>query len=215
MSIALDLAGVRFGRLIAKERAESKNGKARWFCVCDCGQTTVVTTDSLRHGYTKSCGCLYKDSRKTCHTQTVHGGSYTRLYSVWQGMKYRCYNENHKQYKNYGGRGISMCDEWKNDFAEFQGWAIENGYDENASKGRCTIDRIDNDGNYSPSNCRFITALEQCKNRRTNHWVVANGEKMIVKDCARKYNIPRTTIANRDKRGCDVLTGLPKQCDTA
>ena len=96
----------------------------------------------------------------------VHGKSNSRLYEVWAGMKRRCYNQNHKHYRDYGGRGISVCDEWRDDFGVFEKWAIENGYDEHAAKGACTLDRIDTDGDYSPSNCRFADMIVQQNNRR-------------------------------------------------
>lgn len=159
-----DLAGKRFGRLVAIEYL----GKSRWLCKCDCGNDTIVLSSALVHGSTESCGCLARElriegSRKSL---TTHGKRYTRLYSVWASMKNRCYNPHEKSYRYYGGRGISICAEWLNDFAAFYEWAMSNGYDPNAPKGKCTIDRIDVNGNYEPSNCRWVDMATQNKNRR-------------------------------------------------
>ena len=125
----------------------------------------------------------------------------TRLYRVWCGMKERCYRVNHPAYKNYGGRGIAICLKWRYDFNAFKKWALENGYDENASKGQCTLDRIDNDGDYTPQNCKFSNAEEQTNNRRTNHKFFLNGEKLTISQASRKYGIGKTTIRFRLSKG--------------
>lgn len=148
----VDLTGKKFGRLTVIERSESK-----WLCKCDCGNTKLVNGGHLVSGDTKSCGCLRNEQR------IKHGMRNTRLYSVWHGMKERCYNTKHKHFKDYGGRGITICDKWKNDFNAFAQWALSHGYADNL-----TIDRIDVNGNYEPSNCRFITNAEQQKNKRNS-----------------------------------------------
>ncbi len=132
---------------------------------------------------------------------TAHLESHTRLHRIWYSMRDRCNREKHSAYSNYGGRGIKVCKEWDK-YEAFRDWALTNGYSDSL-----TIDRIDVNGNYEPSNCRWATMKEQCANKRRNHFVTVNGEKMIVIECSRRYGIPKSTILAREKRGADILTG--------
>ena len=158
-----DITGQRFGRLVVVNREGStRHGLATWRCLCDCGSECVVIGNLLRSGNTQSCGCIHKEMLRS--RNHVHGLRHKRLYGVWLGIKERCYNPKSNRYHRYGGRGITVCDEWLNNFQSFYDWSIANGYDENASYGECTIDRIDNDKGYSPDNCRWT----DIKNQRNN-----------------------------------------------
>jgi hypothetical protein len=155
----IDLVGQRFGRLVVAERAGSRHWKPDWRCICDCGGTTIVTGYNLRAGVTTSCGCRQRSVLPDSCMK--HGGTGTRMYRVWKNMRGRCLNANNPRYKDYGGRGITICDEWIRSFDAFREWALSNGYSESL-----TIDRINNDGNYEPGNCRFATYKQQAQNQR-------------------------------------------------
>lgn len=203
MSHHRDLTGMRFGRLNVVERAEDayrKNGKPRqrWLCRCDCGKEKIVYGENLTGGKTLSCGCLQKE--KASSANSTHRSTNTKLYGVWCAMKQRCYNTNSTEYRLYGGRGISVCDEWRFDFKKFQSWALKNGYKESLSRGEQTIDRIDVNGDYCPENCRFVSQQEQMNNVRYNHFETVNGERHTVAEWARLYNIPYSKLYQRITR---------------
>lgn len=193
-----DLSGQRFGKLtVIKRNGTTNNGKVIWECICDCGNSTKVTTCSLRTGNTRSCGCLYKQSRK--EIKTTHGLRHHPLYSVWLNIKQRCLNPNSTSYKRYGGRGITICDEWKNDFKSFYDWSMENGYQKNL-----TIDRIDVNGNYEPNNCRWTTIEQQANNKRNNHYLEYDNKRLTMSQWSKQLNLPRTVILYRLKLGWSV-----------
>ena len=171
----VDITGMRFGRLVALHKIDDDRKETYWLCKCDCGKYIEVASGSLRSGNTRSCGCLQREALnkidRTKINHKKHGafdkyGHGERLYSVWKGMKRRCNNENSACYKYYGGRGIKVCGEWNEDYAVFREWAVSHGYDESAKRGDCTIDRIDNDRNYEPDNCRFVSMKVQSMNKR-------------------------------------------------
>lgn len=153
----LNLTGMRFGKLTVLRKVKNHGRRTAWLCACDCGDKVEVVTDSLRSGNTKSCGCLHGET---------HGCSDDRLYNVWCTMKARCDNPNSEKYADYGGRGIKVCEEWHDSFTSFMKWAIENGYDYDAPRNACTIDRINVNGDYEPSNCRWADAKTQARNQR-------------------------------------------------
>lgn len=175
-----DLTGKRFGRLTAIGINEKNDRRIYYACQCDCGNVKIVRSDALIGGMTKSCGCLKKEQDRVNLTANhSHKMSGTRLYEIWASMKSRCYRKQDANYFRYGGRGILICDEWLNDFKAFYDWSLENGYNQHL-----TIDRIDNDGNYEPSNCRWATMKEQCNNRNSNISItIGNTTKSLMQWC--------------------------------
>lgn len=197
MGRLIDLTGQRFGRLVVLERAENNHdGSAMWRCRCDCGNIAIVRSYLLKNGRTQSCGCIKNE------VHTTHGARHTRLYNTWRGMRERCENPSHKSYSNYGGQGISVCAEWQ-DFAAFQKWALASGY-----KDGLSIDRIDSNGNYEPSNCRWADAKQQGRNRGNNRLITYKGQTKTATEWAEQFHINRDTLTMRLKAGWSVEKAL-------
>lgn len=190
-----DLSGRRFGMLTVIQHDKNYRGKStKWICKCDCGKTVSVFRTALIVGRTKSCGCY--NISQTIARQTKHGKCGTRLYRCWMDMKQRCTNKRFKEYASYGGRGIKVCDEWKDDFSAFESWAMSHGYSNDLS-----IDRIDVDKDYCPENCRWTTYHQQARNRTNNVYIEYNGKRMILRDWARHTGISDHTIRRRLNAG--------------
>lgn len=187
-----DLTGQKFGKLTVIEFEGKRKNLILWKCKCDCGKETIAYAGNLRTGHTTSCGCFKFASRNK-----KHGLKRTRLYSIWSNIKTRCYSEDNTDYVRYGGRGIKMCDEWKNDFMAFNEWAYQNGYDESAPRGQCTIDRIDVNGDYSPENCRWVDIEQQQNNRRDNVLIEYNGEIKTLAQWSKILNLSYEMIRQR------------------
>lgn len=189
------LVGQRFGRLTVVSKADAiGTSSMRWNCVCDCGNKTVVYGHYLKSGHTRSCGCLANES--IAERSTTHGHANSRLYRIWHGMKARCYRESEPGYSRYGGRGIKICEEWLSDFQKFYDWAMSHGYSDDLS-----IDRIDNNGNYCPENCRWVSMEVQNNNRSSNRTITANGETHTVAEWSKITGINETTLAGRLDKG--------------
>lgn len=181
----------RFGKLTVINRImpNDKWNDKRWNCECECGEFKVITSHGLSKG-TKSCGCL----RLEC--VSTHNQCGTRLYKIWEGMKARCNNKHDTNYSYYGGRGISICNDWANDFMAFYDWAIKNSYTDDL-----TIDRKDSNGNYEPSNCKWSTKSEQQRNKRNSVYVDINGTTKHLLEWADEYKIKKQTIVTRYYKG--------------
>lgn len=197
MTKFIDLTGNRFGRLtVLSFDSFAVNHNGKWLCVCDCGKNKIVYSNNLRRGLSLSCGCLNKE--RTSQSSMTHGQSkpkqWTPEYSIWAGMIQRCTNACARNYADYQGRGIAVCDRWRsfeNFFSDMGKRPTENH----------SLDRINNDGNYEPGNCRWATRLQQAQNKRSNHIVIVNGEKLVFAEACRRYNVGASKASRRLKRG--------------
>ena len=184
MAKIINMEGKKINRWTVIKRAESKNGKTYWLCECECGKRKKVYGVSLRNGKSKSCGCLNKEI-----VSKQQGLSTTRLYRIYKLMLSRCYNKKDKSYKYYGLKGISIYDNWLDDFVNFYNWAMQNGYQDNL-----TIDRIDNQGNYCPENCRWVDRVTQANNTRSNRIIECDGVSHTISEWSRITNISEHAI---------------------
>lgn len=201
-----DLRGEKYGRLEPYFPIK-RNGRTYWFCHCDCGNEKIVSSGNLVSGQVKSCGCLQKEkaSERIADANKTHGMFGTRLYRIWSGMVTRCENPNHPYYGRYGGRGIRICPEWREDNSRFFEWANSSGYADGL-----TIDRINNDGNYEPSNCRWIPDDEQQRNRSSCHFVKIGGLELSLKEWSELLNISYNTVLSRLRYGWSDFDALTK-----
>lgn len=197
-----NIIGMKFGRLAVLKEIEKNKNLRTFECICECGNKKIVFKKYLKNGETKSCGCLKKEYLKNKTIGLKHGMSRTKFYKMYDSIKKRCLNKNNKDYKNYGGRGIKICEEWlnkENGFINFYNWAIENGYKEGLS-----IDRINNNGNYEPKNCRWITNKEQQRNTRNNVFLNYKGETHCLVEWSEILGISKTCIKGRYFRNLPI-----------
>lgn len=192
MQKLIDITNMRFGRLLVLEHEGMKNRSSLWRCICDCGAVKSFQSANLRSGRSRSCGCYQREVRKRMsyrhgHATKEHGK--TDEYLSWLGMFDRCRRESHRAYKNYGARGITVCERW----TSFSAFLADMGP---CPKGH-SIERIDPNGNYEPRNCRWATFSDQCNNKRSTVWVVdTDGERLSLARLARKHKIPYLKLYN-------------------
>jgi hypothetical protein len=200
-----DLEGKRFGRLVVikfSHKKEKNNSRKYYFlCKCDCGKEKTIEASALIYNKTISCGCYHSEKVKRPKNKDVKVTTNKSLYSRWSSLKQRCYDKNNSRYKNYGARGIKVCDEWlgKNGSENFIRWALQNGYNDDL-----TIDRIDVNGDYCPENCRWVSNKEQASNKTTNVFVFYNGDKKTIREWSLILKVNEDTLYRRKKKGwCD------------
>ena len=211
-----DFVGQKFAKLTVIGIGKNSNGLTTWKCRCDCGNYIEKPAKYIKHGEFKSCGCISREIQENGHCKD-------RLYGVYHNMVDRCYNKNSDEYYRYGGRGIRICDEWRNNYFAFKEWAYAHGYDENAKHGDCTIDRVNVNGNYEPSNCRWADSMIQASNRRpSSEWkprkvkkYSAFGQLKTVKELCKEYSVSEPFLRYRIKNGMSLEQALttPKLTD--
>lgn len=206
-SVRIDIAGQRFG-IATVLNFHHTNEQAFWLCSCDCGNEFVASGTQLRNGKTKSCGCLRKTVAKE-NFQT-HGDSKTRFYAIWLSMKNRILNKNVPNYKDYGGRGITICFGWLS-YEKFKEDMFHSYIDHCAQFGNghnTSIERKDTDGNYEPSNCEWATQKEQCNNKRNTPKIVYQGTQYSYQEASRIFGVHSATIRKRINLGWSVIKTL-------
>lgn len=197
-----DISGQKFGRLTVLYKLRNYHKKhTYWLCICECCNFKEVYLGSLTSGATTSCGCYHKEIVKNVNLK--HGKRHTSLYKIWRDIKQRCYNKHNTRYKDYGKRGIIVCDEWLSDFTNFYTWAMTNGYNDKLS-----IDRIDVNGNYEPNNCRWATAKQQARNRRSCKYFTYNGKTHCIKEWCEILNLNYKTVSTRLSRNWLIAKAL-------
>lgn len=189
MGTYIDLTGRVFGRLTVLRRAQNQKGRVAFLCRCTCGKAVVVTSHSLVSGNTSSCGCIH--SEQLAQRNTVHGQRHTRLYGIWLGMKERC-SSSRPRYKAWNGKGVKVCDEWEANFLSFKNWAETHGYEDGL-----TIDRVDVNGNYCPSNCRWVSKKVQAWNRANTRYFEYGGERKCLAEWAELKGISKAALRSR------------------
>jgi hypothetical protein len=213
MSRFVDLTNQRYGRIVVISYYGYKNGRTAWNCECDCGNKFVTMGHSLRTGKTTSCGC-YRHEREI-EANIKHGLKDHPLYKIHSRMKGRCYNKNNQRYKTYGARGIKVCDEWlgENGVVNFYNWAIQNGYKEEklpSGINKYSIDRINNDGNYEPNNCRFTTNIIQARNRTNNRKIKLNNKIQTLIEWCEEFDLDYSLVNKRINNGWEIEKALFK-----
>lgn len=205
-----DLIGKKSGRLTVTSFSHAVDATTYWNCICECGEKVKVRRTNIVSRRTKSCGCLVSETSVVNGFKATHGKSRTKIYFTWQSMKQRCYDKKTENYKYYGAKNVSICNEWL-EFEKFNSWAMNNGYQENL-----TIDRINTDGNYNPSNCRWTTQKVQNRNKRVNHCITLNNKTKCLGEWSELLNIPMSTLVNRCNRTNDPIeilnTNYKRKC---
>lgn len=204
MAVKIDLTGHIYGDLeVIKISVDEACKKKKWLCRCKCGKECIVSGSNLRSGHTKHCpSCGYKITKEK---KTTHGQTKTKLYYVWRGMLNRCENPNFKSYQDYGARGIKVCEEWHNS-KTFLDWSKENGYEDGLE-----IDRINTDGDYCPSNCRWIKRLENSNNKRNNKLIEHNGETKTLAEWARHFGVNYKNLSRNIIKGYSLIDAVNRE----
>lgn len=220
MSRKIDLTNQRFGKLTVIEYAGKKQSgksfKSLWKCKCDCGNEKFVTLGDLRFGHTTSCGCVHQEMIKNLNRKHGLSNKCGRLYPLWKSIRYRCLSSSSKDYERYGGRGITICDEWKDNFESFYIWAIANGYkEEKTSKGLniLTIDRIDVNKGYSPDNCRFVTNAVQARNKRNT--MTTEERFALCPVCGNPFQRTQRNVPTTCSRSCGAKYRMIRRKENA
>jgi hypothetical protein len=213
MPVKIDLVGQQFGKLTVINKSYKRlYNRISWVCLCSCGKEKIATGNDLKMGKVSTCGnssCIIYNTKPAHDAKITHGMSRSRLYRIFRGIQQRCHNPRATKYRIYGGRGITICDEWNNDFIGFKNWSINNGYTNNL-----TIDRINNDGNYEPDNCQWSTRKEQSRNKSSNRQITYKNKTLCVNEWAEIKNINNRTLIDRlnhDWSISDALNRPPQQ----